>query len=31
VHNGRLDPGGDMIGKRFTYVDLGAKIRAAID
>jgi CheY-like chemotaxis protein len=31
VHHGRLDPGVEMIGKPFTYQELGTKIRAVLD
>ena len=31
VHQGRLDPGVEMIGKPFTFADLGARIRALLD
>jgi DNA-binding response OmpR family regulator len=31
VHHGRLDPGVDMIGKPFTFQELGAKIRTVLD
>jgi signal transduction histidine kinase len=31
VHHGRLDPGLQMIGKPFTYQELGTKIRAVLD
>ena len=31
VHEGRLDPGVEMIGKPFTYVDLAAKVRDVLD
>jgi hypothetical protein len=31
VHNGRLDPGVELIGKPFTYEQLAAKIRAVLD
>jgi CheY-like chemotaxis protein len=31
VHHGRLDPGVEMIGKPFTYQELGARIRAVLD
>jgi PAS domain S-box-containing protein len=31
VHQGRLDPGLQMIGKPYTYQELGAKIRALLD
>jgi CheY-like chemotaxis protein len=31
VHQGRLDPGLQMIGKPFTYQELGMRIRAILD
>ena len=31
VHHGRLDPGVEMIGKPYTYQELGARIRALLD
>jgi PAS domain S-box-containing protein len=31
VHQGRLDPGLQMIGKPFTYQELGTRIRAILD
>jgi CheY-like chemotaxis protein len=31
VHHGRLDPGVQMIGKPFSFEELGAKIRAVLD
>jgi len=31
VHQGRLDPGVEMIGKPFTFQELGARIRALLD
>ena len=31
VHQGRLDPGVEVIFKPFTYSDLAAKIRRALD
>jgi CheY-like chemotaxis protein len=31
VHNGRLDPDVDLIGKPFTSADLGAKVREVLD
>jgi PAS domain S-box-containing protein len=31
VHQGRLDPGLQMIGKPYTYQELGARIRALLD
>jgi PAS domain S-box-containing protein len=31
VHHGRLDPGVHMIGKPFSYAELGAKVRAVLD
>jgi PAS domain S-box-containing protein len=31
VHHGRLDPGVQMLGKPFSFADLGAKIRALLD
>jgi CheY-like chemotaxis protein len=31
VHDGRLDPGVQMIGKPFTYVELASKVRRLID
>jgi PAS domain S-box-containing protein len=31
VHHGRLDPGVQMIGKPFSFEELGAKIRAILD
>jgi CheY-like chemotaxis protein len=31
VHHGRLDPDVQMIGKPFTFEDLGAKVRALLD
>jgi PAS domain S-box-containing protein len=31
VHHGRLDPGVQMIGKPFSFEELGAKIRALLD
>lgn len=31
VHHGRLDPGVEMIGKPFTYQELGARRRAVPD
>jgi PAS domain S-box-containing protein len=31
VHQGRLDPGLQMIGKPFTYHELGTRIRAVLD
>ena len=31
VHQGRLDPGLQMIGKPFTYQELGSRIRAILD
>lgn len=31
VHNGRLDPGVELIGKPFTYNDLARKIRQVLD
>jgi CheY-like chemotaxis protein len=31
VHHGRLDPGVEMIGKPFTYQELGTRIRAVLD
>jgi CheY-like chemotaxis protein len=31
VHHGRLDPGVQMIGKPFSFEELGAKIRATLD
>ena len=31
VHHGRLDPGVEMIGKPFSFEDLGVKIRALLD
>jgi DNA-binding response OmpR family regulator len=30
-HHGRLDPGLQMIGKPFTYQELGTRIRAILD
>jgi PAS domain S-box-containing protein len=31
VHHGRLDPGVQLIGKPFSFADLGAKVRAVLD
>jgi CheY-like chemotaxis protein len=31
IHQGRLDPGLQMIGKPFTFQELGARIRAILD
>lgn len=31
VHNGRLDPGVELIGKPFTSADLAAKVRHLLD
>jgi PAS domain S-box-containing protein len=31
VHQGRLDPGVEMIGKPFTFQELGARLRALLD
>ncbi len=31
VHEGRLDPGVEMIGKPFTFGDLAAKVRDVLD
>jgi CheY-like chemotaxis protein len=31
VHQGRLEPGVDLLGKPFTFEDLAAKIRRALD
>jgi PAS domain S-box-containing protein len=31
VHHGRLDPGVQMIGKPFSYEELGAKLRTLLD
>jgi CheY-like chemotaxis protein len=31
VHHGRLDPGVEMIGKPFTFQELGERIRALLD
>ena len=31
VHHGRLDPGVEMIGKPFSFEELGLKIRALLD
>ena len=31
VHHGRLDPGVHMIGKPFTFDELGAKVRSLLD
>ena len=31
VHQGRLDPGVDLVAKPFTYTNLGSKIRGIID
>ena len=31
VHHGRLDPGLDMIGKPFTFEELGTRIRGILD
>ncbi len=31
VHHGRLDPGVQMIGKPFSFEELGAKIRTILD
>ena len=31
VHHGRLDPGVEMIGKPFSFDELGAKVRALLD
>src|SRR4030088_1937293 len=31
VHHGRLDPGVEMIGKPFSYQELGSRIRAVLD
>jgi CheY-like chemotaxis protein len=31
VHHGRLDPGVEMIGKPFSFEELGAKVRALLD
>ena len=31
VHHGRLDPGAQLIGKPFTFSDLGRKVRALLD
>jgi CheY-like chemotaxis protein len=31
VHHGRLDPGLQMIGKPFTFQELGTRIRAILD
>jgi DNA-binding response OmpR family regulator len=31
VHHGRLDPGVQMIGKPFSFDELGAKIRLMLD
>jgi CheY-like chemotaxis protein len=31
VHHGRLDPGVQMIGKPFSFDELGAKVRALLD
>jgi CheY-like chemotaxis protein len=31
VHHGRLDPGVQMIGKPFSFDELGAKIRELLD
>ena len=31
VHHGRFDPGVQMIGKPFSFDELGTKIRALLD
>ncbi len=31
VHNGRLDPGVDLLVKPFTYAALAAKLRSVIE
>jgi DNA-binding response OmpR family regulator len=31
VHHGRLDPGVQMIGKPFSFDELGAKVRELLD
>jgi DNA-binding response OmpR family regulator len=31
VHHGRLDPGVHMIGKPFSFTELGAKVRMLLD
>jgi two-component SAPR family response regulator len=31
VHNGRLDPGVDLIGKPFTFDQLATKVRKILD
>jgi hypothetical protein len=31
VHNGKLDPGVNLISKPFTYEQLAAKVRALLD
>jgi hypothetical protein len=31
VHHGRLDPGVQMIGKPFSFDELGVKIRLMLD
>ncbi len=31
IHNGRLEPGVQMIGKPFTFVELAARIRSILD
>jgi hypothetical protein len=31
VHQGRLDPGVELLAKPFTFNDLAAKIRRALD
>ena len=31
VHHGRLDPGVHMIGKPFTFAELGARVRSLLD
>ena len=31
VHHGRLDPGVQLIGKPFSFNELGAKVRAVLD
>ncbi|HUR19172.1 MAG TPA: ATP-binding protein [Vicinamibacterales bacterium] len=31
VHHGRLDPGVQLVGKPFTYVELASKVRSVLD
>jgi hypothetical protein len=31
IHQGRLDPGVNLIGKPYTFADLSARVRAILD